>query len=163
MKKRILLTGFLHTSSQRILENVTGHRIVMLPNDKIKDSQIVIDTISGERFDYIISIGQKPNIKNKVYIETTARDGEEEIITDFDCKKLVTLFEREGLSCKLSDHAGTSFCNQVYLKTLQHIEMDRLGSKMVFVHIPYEKNIEDLADFREKFISAVTGLREGYL
>ena len=161
MDKRILLTAFRHTSSQILLETVTEYSTILLPNDKVKDSAMATDIISKEEFDYIISIGQKPNIKDKLYIETTARDGNEKIITDFDCRKLVDLFAQAGLPCKLSDNAGTSYCNQLYLKTMRCIMNKHLHSKMVFVHIPFEKNIEDFEGFRAKFMNVVSCLWEG--
>ena len=157
-RKNILLTVFHGTSSERLMQNNDIYKTLILPNDKIKDSQLLIETISREKFDYVISLGQKPSIKDKVYIETTARDGEEQIITSFDCEKLQQLFEQKGMTAKLSGNAGTSFCNKLYWNILRYIEKEKLETKMVFVHIPFEKNITDFEHFREQ-IFEVMGLQ----
>lgn len=70
--KNILLTAFYGSSSELLLKHTEIYKTLILPNDKVKDSERLIDTISKRKFDYIISFGQKPNIKNKVHIETSA-------------------------------------------------------------------------------------------
>lgn len=43
---------------------------------KIIDSKILLEEISQQEYDYILSFGQKPNIKDKIYLETTARNAD---------------------------------------------------------------------------------------
>lgn len=149
-QKKILLTAFRGTSSEALLENITEYEILLLPNDKVKDSQMLIEAISKVHFDYVISFGQRPNIKDKVHIETTARDKTKQLQTDFDCERIRQMFETHGLVAKLSENAGTSFCNRLYWNGLKHISEKHLETQMVFIHVPYEKNITDFEGFQEK-------------
>lgn len=107
----VLLTAFHGTSAALLVEREHDYKTIIIPNDKVKDCEILIDVISNNKFDYVICFGQRPNIKNKVYIETTARDGEFYINTNFDYDKLKCLLEQNDIISKISHNAGTSFCN----------------------------------------------------
>ena len=75
-KRKILLTAFRGTSSELILKGFNEFPVLVLPNDKVRDSELLIATLSKTHFDYVLSFGQQPNIKDKVHVETTARDDE---------------------------------------------------------------------------------------
>ncbi len=155
-KKKILLTAFCGTSSKTLIQDVEDCQVLMLPNDKVRDSQILIEAIDKEHFDYVISLGQRPNIKDRVHIETMARNGENQIGTSFDYEQLRQLFEQNGIVVKLSHNAGTSFCNELYWNGLKYISEHRLETRMVFVHVPYLKNIKDFEGFKRLFIRILT-------
>lgn len=185
MKTNILLTAFRGTSAELLIKDIkkfkeaencseennlkyttncseernfkytNNYRTLILPNDKIKDSEKLIDVISREGFDYVISFGQRPNIKDKVHIETTAKDDELNINTNFDCDKLKQSFELNGIISKISHNAGTSFCNQLYLNCLKYIFQNNMETKMVFVHVPFKKNITDFDSFRKKLFNVI--------
>ncbi|MFG6326140.1 MAG: hypothetical protein K1W00_04760 [Lachnospiraceae bacterium] len=155
LKTNILLTAFLGSSAELLIKNTDNHGILFLPNDKIKDSEILIDAISKETIDYVISFGQKPNIRNKVYIETAANKGELKINTAFDCDKLTGLFEENSIASKISQNAGTSFCNELYFNGLKYIEYNKLHTKMIFIHIPFTKNITDFDVFRRNMFNVI--------
>ena len=156
--KNVLLTAFCNSSAELLLKNVKNYKTLILPNDKIKDSEKLIDVISSEKFDYVISFGQRPNIKDKVHIETTAKDGDYHIATDFDCEKLNHLFARKGMVSKISHNAGTSYCNQLYLNGLKYICTNALDTKMIFIHIPYEKNITDFDSFSKQIFEVLASI-----
>lgn len=156
MKNRnILLTAFCGTSAAHMLEKERDCRTLFLPNDKVRDSEILIDAISKETFGYVICFGQKPLIVDKVFIETTAGHGEISIKTNFDCEKLKQVFEQKGIAAKLSHNAGTSFCNALYLNGLRYIFQNHMETKMVFVHIPFGKNITDFDGFCKRILSVL--------
>lgn len=158
--KRILLTAFCGTSAELLVKGIEPDskcQVLYLPNDKIKDSELLIDALQQEQFDYVISFGQRPNIKDKVHIESRARKSELGLETAFDCEKLKCTMEQVGLSVKLSCNAGTSYCNELYWNGLRYIEENRLDTKMVFVHVPFEKNISNAEEFIQK---TYTGLKE---
>ena len=74
--KRILLTAFCGTSAELLVKGAElnlKYKVLYLPNDKIKDSELLIDALQQEQFDYVISFGQRPNIKDKVHIESRAK------------------------------------------------------------------------------------------
>ena len=154
----ILLTAFCGTSAESLVKSTTAYKTLILPNDKIKDSEKLIDAILVEKPDYVISFGQRPNIKDKVHIETKAKDREFSIGTNFDYDKLKQLFEQNGIVSKISNNAGTSFCNQLYLNGLKYISQNKLNTKMVFVHIPFEKNISDFESFSMHFAKSIKSL-----
>lgn len=156
--KRILLTAFRGSSAELLVENIRDYRTLILPNDKVKDSKLLIDAVSSENFDYIISFGQRPNIKNKVHIETIAKDSELQIDTSFDCDRLKQLFEINGITSNISHNAGTSFCNQLYLNGLKYISQNNLDTKMVFIHIPFRKNIDDFNSFCKQIVDTIADI-----
>lgn len=55
---------------------------------------MLISAIANKRFDYVISFGQRSNMKDKVHIETTAKEDGLHINTNFDCIGLKQLFEK---------------------------------------------------------------------
>lgn len=152
--KNILLTAFCGTSAEWLIRDTERYKTLFLPNDKIKDSEKLIKAITNEKFAYVISFGQRPNIKDKVHIETTARDAESSVATDFDCRKLKDIYEQNGIVSKISHNAGTSFCNQLYFN-LKYISQNSPDIKMVFVHIPFMKNITDFDSFRQRIFRAI--------
>jgi pyrrolidone-carboxylate peptidase len=96
-----------------------------------------------------------------VHIETTASDGELRRDTAFDCEKLRLLLEQNGIPAKLSDNAGTSFCNCLYWGGLKFIEEKELDTKMVFVHVPFIKNIGDFELFQQRIYNTIKLLERG--
>lgn len=153
--KNILLTAFCNTSAELLLKDIEDCMTLFLPNDKIKDSEMLIAAIANKKFDYVISFGQRPNMKDKVHIETTAKEDGLHINTNFDCIGLKQLFEKNGIASKISYNAGTSFCNKLYFGGLRYISENSLDTKMVFVHIPFEKNITDFYSFRRQVLESV--------
>ena len=88
IESRVLLTAFRGSSAEQLIKYANGFDTLVLPNDKVKDSEKLINKIIDGTYDYVFSFGQKPNIKNKVYIETTAKNGVISVETDFDCVQL---------------------------------------------------------------------------
>lgn len=150
----ILFTAFRGTSSELLLEE-NGWQGLLLPNDKEKDAKLLVQELSSGIYNFVFSFGQKPNIKNKVYIETAARNAGEVLETGFDCGKLADAFRGEGMEVRISHNAGTSFCNHVYWNGLKYIRENGLKVKMVFVHIPMRKNISDFGKFCASIQSVV--------
>lgn len=156
---QILLTAFRGTSAEWLINGAVNYRTLLLPNDKIIDSEKLIEAILNEETDYIISFGQRPNMKDKVHIETTAKDGEFLINTNIDFEKLKTVFEQNDVISKISHNAGTSFCNQLYLNVLKYIYTNNMDTKMVFIHIPFKKNISDFESFCTKIFDAIADIQ----
>ena len=155
MKKKILLTAFRGSSAEILIKDWDTYPKNILPNDKIRDSELLIASLEKEKYDYIISFGQKPNIKDKVYIETTGKQGNVCIETKFPWNKLRYLFEEKGLCTAVSHNAGTSFCNQLYYNALQYFRQSNVNTKMIFIHIPFEKNISDMKLLQGQIMEAL--------
>ena len=154
-KKNILLTAFRGTSSELLLKGGNEFPVLVLPNDKVKDSELLLGMLSETHFDYVLSFGQRPNVKDKVHIETTARDGEVCLDTVFNCERLRMLFEQNGIAAKFSHNAGTSFCNKLYWNGLKYIEEHELETKMVFIHVPFGRNISDIELFKDRIFKII--------
>lgn len=150
----LLLTGFYGTSSE-LLVRKANHKSLLLPSDKVIDSQILLSELRQQTYDYILSFGQKPNIKDKIYLETTARNANNCIQTNFQYCKLKNALESENIPVRTSDHAGTSFCNALYWNGLNYICNKKSNTKMIFVHIPFCKNIADCEMFFDRIITAI--------
>ena len=152
---KLLLTAFRGSSAEQLIKYANKFDTLNLPNDKVKDSEKLISIMSSGKYHYVFSFGQRPNIKNKVHIETTAMNGEDYIKTKFDCEQLYELFQANGITAKISHNAGTSFCNCLYYNGLAYIQKKQLQTKMVFLHIPFLKNIDDTELFFIKLINIV--------
>ena len=156
---RVLLTAFRGSSSEQLIKYAKGFDILILPNDKIKDSEKLINKITECTYDYVLGFGQRPNTKNKVHIETTARDEITSVETDFDCVQLQKIFASNGITAKISHNAGTSYCNCLYYNSLSYLQKNDLYTKMVFIHIPFLKNIDDTDSFFTKIIETISRIR----
>lgn len=162
---QVLITAFLGTSAEVLVRNVKfdlQYKILYLPNDKKKDSELLIAALEQEEYDTVISIGQCPNIKDKVHIEMRATKGDLSIDTAFECEKLKEAFEQAGLVAKLSYNAGTSFCNELYWNGLQYLKENKLDTKMVFLHVPFGKNISDAEVLKQKLYAGLKGILYSY-
>ena len=159
IESRVLLTAFRGSSSEQLIKYAKEFDSLILPNDKVKDSEKLINKIIDGTYDYVFSFGQKPNIINKVHIETTARNGVTSVETDCDCERLQKLFESNGVVAKISRNAGTSYCNSLYFNGLLYIQNNKLKTKMVFVHIPFLKNIDNTDSFFAKIIDVISMTR----
>lgn len=155
MKRNILLTGFRGSAAEELLNRNARYPALLLPNDRTKDAEKLIKMISEEHFDLVFSFGQRPNIKNKAHIETTAKNGSAVIQTEFDCEQLSALFTQNGIPTKLSHNAGTSYCNSLYDHGLRYIREHHLPTQMVFIHIPFMKNLDDADTFFERILDTV--------
>lgn len=149
---KTLLTAFRGTSAAFLVERLapeTGYRALFLPNDRIRDSELLVNAISNEHFDRVICFGQKPRLRDKVSIEAAARDGEASIHTGVDCEKWKRAFRRNGIDARISHSAGTSFCNRLYWNGLRCAARQGMDTEMLFIHIPFLKNITDPEGFCE--------------
>ncbi len=150
----ILMTGFGGTSSELLVKKAS-YKSLILPSNKIVDSQLLIEEIRLRKYDYIFSFGQKPNIKDKLYIETTARNMAKRLDTNLEYDKLVNAFDKNKLPVHISDNAGTSFCNALYWNGLNYIYNRGIDTKMIFIHIPFCKNITDSEGFFNRILTSV--------
>ena len=161
MAMNILLTGFCGTSSELLIKNA-GYKSIILPNNRLIDSQLLIKEISLQRYDYIFGFGQKPNIKDKLYIETTARNMTDRLNTNCEYDRLKSYFETNDLTVLISDNAGTSFCNALYWNGLNYIYNKGMDTRMLFLHIPFCKNITDSKSFFKRILTAIEYLQTAY-
>lgn len=151
----ILMTGFRGTSSELLVKRADCKSLI-LPNDKVLDAELLLSELERQSYEYVFSFGQKPNIRDKVYLETTARSGDKHLHTGFAYGKLQDAFAAEKIAVRISDHAGTSFCNALYWNGLEYIRNRELWTKMLFVHIPFNRNITVPEDFFDRILQGIS-------
>ena len=155
VKKKLTLLAFKNTSAELLVKGM-DFPTALLPSDKIKDSEIARAEI--EKSDIVICFGQKPQIKNKICLELVARNHGEIIKTNFDIDPLKHLLETNNIIYTESYNPGTSYCNLVYWNSLNYIKAKELNCRFLFIHIPFEKNIDNIVALQEKLKIVIKNL-----
>lgn len=152
-----LLIGFEGNanSAKLLLDEVSSsfNKIYLL-NDKSKSVKQVVDVLERENIGFILAIGQKPVIKDKICLELQGVHNDIIYSTKYPVEDILNFFNGK-YDMKLSKNAGTSFCNNLYFNILKYIEENNLKTKILFIHIPMLKNISDFYSFSK--------IIEGYL
>ena len=140
--KRVLLAGFKgkDNASKLILDSCPPElEKLYLENDfSICASQI---ETAVDSYDFIMILGQKPVIKS-IYIEVEGKSPHDSIKTAFDCTGLADWLTAAGYKVRISTDAGNYLCNHVYYHGLKAANT---GTQLVFLHVPYLKNIDNVA------------------
>ena len=152
---KVTLLAFRNTSAELLVSGM-DFPTVFLPSDKIRDSEIAKEEI--QKSSIIICFGQKPQIKNKICLELIAQNNGSTIATSFDIESFKEKLEQQNISYSESQNPGTSYCNLVYWNSLNYIKDKKLGCKFLFIHIPFEKNISDFSELREKLNCVIKSL-----
>ena len=151
-RRNVLIAFFSGTSAETISKEMMFDKVA-LPSDKTMDVEILLNKLKKNDYDYIICLGQKPGIINSIKIETEAH-GETTLNSTADCNILLKLLKQKGIEAELSSKPGNSFCNNVYWHGLHYLLENKRSSKMLFLHVPFEKNIQDVSEFNRLTIEA---------
>ena len=157
---RVILAGFEgeDNSSKRLLDCVNaGDQKIYLKNDKMICVKQIIDVL--EPGDRILAFGQKPGLKNAISVELQARAGEDILTTRFPVAQIERLCAGT-CRVKLSEHAGTSYCNHLYYHVMREIKERQIDVEIVFLHIPMLKNIGEFGRLAETVNGLTKGLTE---
>jgi len=122
---------------------------LILPNDKEKAAELLLETIRRVDAVCVVILGQKPCIKNKIAVEPTAERGGNVLHTPLDVTVTAEKIRGNGYDAYISKGCSNSYCNHVYYECLEN------GTNCIFLHIPQAKNISD--------INALTKAVEGYI
>ncbi len=152
---KVTLLAFKNTSAELLVKGM-DFPTVFLPSDKLQDSEIAKEEI--QKSSIIICFGQKPQIKNKICLELIAKNNGSTIVTNFDIESFKEKLEQQNISYSESQNPGTSYCNLVYWNSLNYIKDKRLNCKFLFIHIPFEKNISNISELREKLHCVIKSL-----
>ena len=147
MKKKLTLLTFQNTSAELLVKGL-DFPLIFLPSDKIKDSEIARTEI--EKSSLIICFGQKPQIKNKICLELIAKNQGKITNTNFEIDSFKKQLELNDIPYSESQNPGTSYCNLVYWNSLNYIKSKNLNCKFLFIHVPFEKNIDNLLELQKK-------------
>lgn len=152
-RRSVLIAFFSGTSAENISDWFMFDKVA-LPSDKKEDVEILLNKLSEKDYDYIIFIGQKPGITDAVKIETEAH-GDVTLYSTADCGALSELFKRTGIEAEKSVKPGNSFCNNIYWNGLNFLLKNGKSSKMLFLHIPFKKNISDIGEFSQLTVEVI--------
>ena len=150
--KNIILAGFdgrdnpARTVTEKAELDCTK---LILPNDKEKSAELLLETIHRVNAVCVIILGQKPCIKDKIAVEPTSEGCGNTLHTSLDVTVTAEKLKANGYDAYISKGCGNSYCNHIYYECLQS------GTNCIFLHIPQMKNISD--------INTLTKAVEGYI
>lgn len=149
--KSILIAGFKgnNNSAKHLLDKIDFKNKLYLEND----FEISVKQLENEltnKYDYIIVFGQKPIIKS-IYIELKGVNENEEFITNYNYSKLIEFLNKNNYKTVISNNAGNYLCNNIYFNGLKYININNLKTKIIFIHIPYLKNIPNIDNLAQSF------------
>ncbi len=150
--KNIILAGFdgRNNPARTVVEGAgLNCTKLILPNDRQKSAELLLETIRKVDAVCVIMLGQKPCIKDKIAVEPTAERCGNVLRTSLDVTVTAQKIKENGYTAYISKGCGNSFCNHIYYECLES------GTNCIFLHIPQLKNISD--------ITALTRAVEGYI
>ena len=141
----ILVLGFEgnNNSSKILLDNINNSinlDCLYLKNDFIISVNQLKKKIIENNYDIIFAFGQKQNVKS-IYLKIYAKDINEKLKTNYNYNELNN-YLKNYYKNKLSENAGNYLCNNIFYNGLKYIYENKLNINMVFLHIPYMKNID---------------------
>lgn len=141
-------------SSRIVLERlkIGSECKLLLPNDRQKSAEVLAAAVQEHTPACVILMGQKPVIRDKIAVETTAELCHEERHTNMDAATVTELIRGVGYGAYISGGCGTSYCNDIYWHTLG------MGMNTIFLHVPCKKNISDMNALVKAVQAVVDGL-----
>ena len=154
--KQILLAGFAgnDNSSKIILDKCSSALEKLYLENDFSVCATQIETAMNNEYDFILILGQKPIIK-AMCIEIAGRTSYDCLKSNFDYRALVEWLKVSGYTIRLSENAGNYLCNHVYYHGLKTARDIHNNTQIIFMHVPYSKNIVDanhLADTLSDFL-----------
>jgi len=152
-QRSVLIAFFSETSAETLSKRFVFDKVA-LPSDKKEDVEILLSRLRKKDYDYIICIGQKLGITDAIKIETEAH-GDITLHSTADCDALSELFKQNGMEAEKSVKPGNSFCNNIYWHGLDYLRKNEKSSKLLFLHIPFAKNITDIGMFSQLTVEVI--------
>lgn len=152
---QFILAAFdgVNNTSRLVMERVdidTNPKL-LLPNDKQKSVEVLTAAVMEHEPACVILLGQKPVIRNKIAVETSAKLCGEVCHTNMDATTITELIKGTGYGAYISDGCGTSYCNNIYYHALG------MGVNTAFLHVPCKKNVTDM----NALVKAVQAVMDG--
>lgn len=150
--EQVILAGFdgKKNPARMIVEGVkVPCNKLILPNDRDKSAQLLLDEIERISAVCVVMLGQKPGIIGRIAVEPAAKGSGHVLRTSMDCASSVNLIKSKGYEAYISKGCGNSYCNHIYYECL------KTGVNCIFLHVPVFENIPDM--------SAIISVVEGYI
>lgn len=151
MKERLkdmnnLYIGFKgKTNSSKILLDkidINEDNKLYLTNSFITSVKELKSKLEKKKYNVIIGLGQLKLEKDVIRIEKFGCK-EEVIETSYDYTKLKKVLKENGYIVEESNKTNY-LCNNIYYEGLKYIKENDLNTKMIFIHVPKIKNINDI-------------------
>ena len=116
---KVLYTGFqgFNNPSKLIVNNINEDKIIF--NNFYNEIDRVLLKNDIEKYDFIIMLGLRNNLKKSIRIETTAGIESYTVNTYINYKVLHEYFNLNGISCLINEKPTNYLCNYAYYKVLQ--------------------------------------------
>ncbi len=134
--RRLLVMAFegRDNSAHVLLDKLalkSGGEKLALKNSFLFCTNQLVQKLEDHTYERIVAFGQKPIIKNKIYIETVAQMDKDIVKTDYDYDGLAKYLNKNGYRTVVSKNAGNYLVTIFY--TGLNIFKQRLDTKMIFV------------------------------
>jgi len=150
--QKVLLTGFKgkNNSSANLVQAISeNYRLLTNSFDGLKKDIEEID----DNPEFLIMFGCDKNLKDSVRIERFAEKNGEKIASALDLENISKNLAAAEINNFISDSPSHYLCNEAYWHALR-----KFNGKVVFIHIPTIKNIDDsFIDKMKKFVSYEIG------
>lgn len=145
---KVLVSGFKGetNSAKLIIDKIEGKNVIeklYLVNSFETSKNQLEDELKKQEYDFIITFGQKPKVKS-IYLEQKACVSGDELISDYEYNKLEKLLYDNGFNVTVSNNPGNYLCNHIFYVGLKFINVNKPKTKMIFIHIPTIKNIDNI-------------------
>lgn len=156
---KVLVCGFRGdtNSAKLIVDRIEGKYILeklYLVNSFETSKNQLEQRLQNEIYDLIIAFGQKPHVKT-IDLEQKACINGYKFTSNYKYDQLEKFLNNNGCAVNISNNAGNYLCNHIFYVGLKFINKNKLNTKMIFIHIPSAKNIDDidyLADVFSRYI-----------
>ena len=150
--QKVLLTGFKgkNNSSANLVQAISeNYRLLTNSFEGLKKDIEEID----DNPVFLIMFGCDKNLKDSVRIERFAEKNGEKIASALDLENISKNLAAAEINNFISDSPSHYLCNEAYWHALR-----KFNGKVVFIHIPTIKNIDDsFIDKMKKFVSYEIG------
>lgn len=149
-QNKILLTGFKKaygndiSTSKILLDKVNNNYDKFLFTNDFNIIKEEAKEIVKQDYDYIIMLGQKPKIKDLV-IEIECHNEEGSLYTNFPLELILKPLKDNKINYHIRETIGEYYCNYAYYEVLKNLKETRTNTKVIFIHIPYINNFNNIS------------------
>lgn len=149
-QNKILLTGFKKayendiSTSKILLDKVNNNYDKFLFTNDFNIIKEEAKEIIKQDYDYIIMLGQKPKIKDLV-IEIECHNERESLYTNFPLELILKPLKDNKINYHIRETIGEYYCNYAYYEVLKNLKETRTNTKVIFIHIPYINNFNNIS------------------
>ena len=157
---KILFAGFggKYNSSKILLDHLEcpdADKLCLVISYKTSVRQLE-EKLASDEYDYAVVLGQWGRVPaGTLRLETQGQKGRYAHRTTFPVQELADELRTRGYEAEISEFAGRWLCNNVYFYGLKYLERAGSSCKMVFIHVPKHKEIQNYAKLARDLVESV--------